>query len=37
MTALGLPIAPGCAMAAAVAKLCELALVNLGIGSMLQG
>jgi len=24
-------------MAAAVAKLCELALVNLGIGSMLQG
>ena len=37
MTALGLPIAPGCAMAEAVAKLRDLALVNLGIDSMLQG
>jgi hypothetical protein len=36
MTTLGLPIAPGCTMAAAVAKLRELALVNLGIDSMLQ-
>jgi hypothetical protein len=36
MTALGLSIAPGGAMAAAVAKLRELALVNLGIDSMLQ-